>query len=325
MDPVSHALFGRLIAGFDRRVSLGPGSRAAFVLGALAPDLDILLVPRGWDVYLNAHQAWTHSLALSPVVGLLVASVVRLVSKSARLDRVWIAAWIGVVAGHLLFDLVSGSDMQLFWPALSTRFSPHLLAMSDWLAVGIVVLATVASYRRRWLAAWLTVAAMVLLLSVKAGSQSLARRAFDASVAGEPDEVASARPDAVSGLPFEWVFYDRQGRAVRGWRVNARTARTELLFSLNATGDEAAVAASRAVPAVATFLKLAHVPFPMRESRGGRTLVLWSDPHYCRTDGCDVAFGAEIGDDNVPLVQVIRIGTFEQTRPLSRESGQLPN
>ena len=248
MDPVSHALFGRLIAGFDRRVSLGPGSRAAFVLGALAPDLDILLVPRGWDVYLNAHQAWTHSLALSPVVGLLVAGVVRLVSKSAKLDRVWIAAWIGVVAGHLLFDLVSGSDMQLFWPVLSTRFSPHLLAMSDWLAVGIVVLATAASYRRRWLAAWLTVAAMVLLLSVKAGSQSLARRAFEASVAGEQDEVASARPDAVSGLPFEWVFYDRQGRAVRAWRVNARTARTELLFSLNATGDEAAVAASRAVP-----------------------------------------------------------------------------
>ena len=173
MDPVSHALFGRLLAGFDRRVSLGPGSRGAFVLGALRFDLDILLVLRGWDVYLNAHQAWTHSLALSPVVGLLVARVVRLVSKSAKFDRVWIAAWIGVVVGDLLFDLVSGSDMQLLWPVVSTRFSPHLLAMSDWLAVGIVVLATAASYRRRWIAAWLTVAAMVLLLSVKAGSQSL--------------------------------------------------------------------------------------------------------------------------------------------------------
>ncbi len=325
MDPVSHALFGRLIAGLDRRVSLGPGSRAAFVLGALAPDLDIFLVPRGWDIYLNVHQAWTHSFALSPVVGFLVASVVRLVSRSARLERVWIAAWIGVVVGHLLFDLVSGSDMQLLWPVLSTRFSPHLLAMSDWLAVGIVVLATAASYRRRWLAAWLTVAAMALLLSVKAGSQSMARRAFVASVAGEQDEVASARPDAVNGFPFEWMFYDRQGRVVRAWRVNARTARTELLFSLNATEDEAAVAASRAVPAVATFLNLAHLPFPTREIRGGRTLILWSDPHYCGTDGCNLAFGTELGDDNMPLVQVIRIGAFEQTKPLSRESGQLPN
>ena len=65
------------------------------------------------------------------------------------------------------------------------------------------------------------------------------------------------------------------------------------------------MAASQAVPAVATFLKLAHVPFPMRKIRRGRMLVLWSDPHYCRTDGCDVAFGAEIGDDTMPLVQVI--------------------
>jgi hypothetical protein len=37
MDPVSHALFGRLIAGFDKQESLGVGSHAAFVLGALAP------------------------------------------------------------------------------------------------------------------------------------------------------------------------------------------------------------------------------------------------------------------------------------------------
>src|SRR5215467_2491508 len=128
MDPVSHALFGRLIAGFDGREALGRSSRTAFVLGALAPDLDILLISRGWDVYLHAHQAWIHSIALSPALALVVAGVVRLFARTARLGRLWIAAWIGVLVGHVMFDLVSGSDMQLFWPLSQARFGPHWLA-----------------------------------------------------------------------------------------------------------------------------------------------------------------------------------------------------
>jgi len=325
MDPVSHALFGRLLGGFDDREALGSGSRTAFVLGALAPDLDILLVARGWDVYLHVHQAWIHSIALSPVLALIVAGVVRLCSRSARLGRLWVAAWIGIVVGHVIFDLISGSDMQLLWPAFQARFGPHWLAMSDWLAVAVIVVATLMSVRRRRLAAQFAVGAMIVIVAVKAGSQSAARRLFLDRTSGTAGAVLASRPDAVSGQPFTWVFYDRQGEAIRAWSVNARTRVVELKFSLQAAKDDAAVEASRTVPAVNTFLGLAHLPFPEIETRAGRVRVFWSEPHYCEASGCGLVFGAELDEHGVPTGQLIRIGSFEQTRPLARESGQAPD
>src|SRR6476660_986311 len=316
MDPVSHALGGRLLAGFDRRKSLGPGSRAAFVLGALAPDLDILLVPRGWDVYLDAHQAWTHAILVSPILALAVAGVVALFARAAHVRRLWIAALVGVLVGHIGFDLVSGSDMLLFWPLVSARFGPHWLAMADWLAVGIVLGATAISVRWRWTASWCAVGLMAVLVAVKAESQAIAQRAFLATVEGDHGEMTGTRPDAMSGHVFDWLFYDRRGSSVRAWQVNARTGRVDQLFSIDGTADDAVVAASRAVPVVSTFIKLAQLPFPHLEVDGSRRLILWSDPRYCAADGCHLSFGAAFSPTGVPLLQVIRIGTFEQTRGL---------
>jgi membrane-bound metal-dependent hydrolase YbcI (DUF457 family) len=324
MDPVSHALFGRLMAGFDRRTALGPGSRAAFVLGAMAPDLDILLVPRGWDVYLHAHQAWTHAPVLSPAVALLVAGVVRVCSRGSALVRVWLAAWIGVVVGHLMFDLASGSDMQLLWPFSTARFGPHLLSMSDAIAVAILVIATVISVRQRRLAAWLTVGALAVLLAVKAASQSAARDVFRARVANAPDEMAVRHPDAVNGRLFLWTFYDRSGPDVRAWRVDARTRAATLLFSDADSADAGAIAASRRLPVVATFLRLAHLPFPQRVTRDSRTFILWSDPRFCDARRCYLSFGAELDAHDLPRDQVIWIGDYEQVRALPVATGHPP-
>ncbi len=281
MDPVTHALFGRLMAGFDRRAALGPGSRAAFVLGAMAPDLDILLVPRGWDVYLHAHQAWTHAPVFSPALALLVAGVVRVCSRASALARLWLAAWIGIVVGHLMFDLVSGSDMQLLWPFSTARFGPHLLSMSDAIAVAILIVATVVSIRRRRLAAWLTVGGLSALLTVKAISQSTARDVFRARVAADAAETTAAHPDAINGRLFAWRFYDRAGVHVRAWRVDALSRQATLLFEVTDGADPAAIRTSRALPVVATFLGLAHLPFSQIETRAGHTFILWSDPRYC--------------------------------------------
>ena len=62
MDPVSHVIFGRTLIALDRRGRFGAGAIAAAVLGALAPDIDVLAVWRGWDVYLRVHEIGTHSI-----------------------------------------------------------------------------------------------------------------------------------------------------------------------------------------------------------------------------------------------------------------------
>jgi hypothetical protein len=85
MDPVSHSLLGNAFASLAPRQSIVPGRRAAFILGSIAPDVDILIAPFGWDRYLRSHEIGTHTLALSPLLVLAVGAIIgRLVPRPQR-------------------------------------------------------------------------------------------------------------------------------------------------------------------------------------------------------------------------------------------------
>ena len=85
MDPVSHVAFGRTLMALDSRRTLGPGAIAACVLGSLAPDLDAVFMPIGWDIYLRHHQGGTHSLIGSIACAALTAAVVRPLRNAAAI------------------------------------------------------------------------------------------------------------------------------------------------------------------------------------------------------------------------------------------------
>jgi membrane-bound metal-dependent hydrolase YbcI (DUF457 family) len=87
MDPVSHVVFAWCLnlgrSGRPTRptspTSLQSGVALASALGALAPDIDVLLIPAGWDRYLVAHEMATHSVAGAMVCGVAAAGVAALV------------------------------------------------------------------------------------------------------------------------------------------------------------------------------------------------------------------------------------------------------
>jgi hypothetical protein len=284
------------------------------VLGALAPDIDIVMAVQGWDRYLYWHEIGTHSLAASPVLALVVAGVVRATVKHSRFARLWWAAWAGVVIGHLVFDLVSGSDMRLFEPRVHVRLSPHWLAMADLSAVAILIGGTVWSRWRKRLAAVWTIAALVALVTVKAVSQQMAVGAFARGRAVEAGRAAV--PDAINGSLFGWLFFERDDLRARAWRVDALTGDVTPAFEWPIPVDVAAIGGSMDLPVVQTFFALARVPFPRVDARDGRRWILWSDLRQCNATRCDLSFGAEIDAQGRPIRQVIRIGTFEQTRSL---------
>ncbi len=219
--------------------------------------------------------------------------------------------------GHLALDVVSGSDMRVFTPFSAVRVGPHWLAMGDWLAVAVLVVATAISIRRPHVAAWTAALGLAGVLVLKADSQAAARRAFDAAVANESGETPAMHPDAVGGRPFIWRFYDRLGSQVRIWRVDALTGSVTLTDTFEATHDRTAIARSLDVPVVAVYVGIAHLPFPRLETSNGRTVILWSDPRDCVVaHACQLSFGAVLNSADEPVQQVIRVGPFEQTRPL---------
>src|SRR5687767_15521949 len=109
MDPISHAVIGRAAAasiGWTSGIHGshgGQGSRgahgmrgvaAASILGALSPDIDCVLMPVRWDVYLRVHVVGPHSMPGAILTGIGAAVLVRLVLRRSSLRQLIVPAVI---------------------------------------------------------------------------------------------------------------------------------------------------------------------------------------------------------------------------------------
>ena len=108
-------IVGKALTKFG--VKIGRFSWAALLLGALAPDTDLLL---DWTVdYLYIHRTFTHSFAGVFFAGLIALFVLGSVRKFMHLRHVELASALfslGILT-HILLDLnVGSSGLQVFWP-----------------------------------------------------------------------------------------------------------------------------------------------------------------------------------------------------------------
>ncbi len=318
MDPFSHALLGRALNSLDTRRRLGRGAAAACVLGSLAPDIDIGLVARGWDIYLQYHGTVTHTIAASPLLAAGTAAVVRLCVRGSVYTRLFVAALIGVIVGHVLFDLVSGSDISLFAPLSFRVFDVHLLAMADLTAVAVIVAGTLLSVWRRTAGGVAVVVGLAALLVVKLVSLQVASRVYERAAA--PVAVV-ARREAINGSLMRWQYYDRRGDLLRAWIVDAWRRQASLAFTRPATADFN-MDSTRNLPAVRRFLGFAAIPFARVDRLNGERCVLWSDLSYCDAERCVMSFGAIVDERGAPLCEIVQLGGYLRTRPLADNAAE---
>src|SRR5688572_81327 len=137
MDPVSHVVFGSSLNRARMRAPALRGTSLAIGLGSLAPDIDLVLVPTGWDRYLVAHQAGTHSLLGAVVCGVLAAGVAHLLRRGSAFRPLIVPAVVGALS-HVLADLLSGATIRIAWPMLDTRVSNlGVFTMGDPLTIAV--------------------------------------------------------------------------------------------------------------------------------------------------------------------------------------------
>lgn len=348
MDPVSHGIIGRAVVAASGRRFQGRGAGAAAVLGALSPDIDFVLMPFGWDIYLRAHVAGTHSIAGAIVTGLGSAALIRLCVRNSALSQLGRAAVIGALT-HLVCDIVSGARLQPAWPISTRTVTLPLVAMADPWTIAIVLAGAGAMWIQRQQlerGARLAIAALTLFLMVKtvllAATLSTIDRGTDGSngnagnAAAGRDRVIEARWASFT----EWFVFDRRGSQLRQRLISLLPTaeamaqgqgepgpgtvhghQPTLILSIDVPDEDELTRSSKSLQSVRNFLAVHHLVFPVeRTEADGRRSVLWSDIRFCwRPDhdpslSCALWFGGVFDAGGRPLMQTVQVGSWIRRR-----------
>ena len=327
MDPLTHVVVGRaVIAALPDERRLGPGAAAAAVLGALAPDVDVLFAFSGWDRYLRVHEIGTHSIAGAAITACAAAAVVHLWARIGHrpgtnpgTDRgqtpmPLVAAAFGGAMSHLALDVMSGARIRLGWPIVDVKVSLPLVAMADPWIIGICVLGLLS----RWPGGLSMRTAARAVLGLAIGflclKGALLGRALSAA------DLEPIRPRAIEArwsALTDWYVFDRTPDAVRRWTITSRGGPATLSLSQPLEPESALVQASHSLGTVSNFLAVHEFGFADQSpAPGERTQVLWSDLRYCKAGAvCGLWFGGEFGADGRALTQLVKVGDWIQTRP----------
>ncbi|MEP6592314.1 MAG: metal-dependent hydrolase [Acidobacteriota bacterium] len=334
MDPVSHAAFGRTLIALDDRRILGPGAITACVIGSLAPDIDAVRMPMGWDVYLRQHQQGTHSLAGAAACAALTAAALQPFCRGSRYLPLLLAACAGAW-GHLLLDVLSGADIRFFWPMGRTVALP-LFAMADpWLGgllvLGVLALLVGRAHAAR--AAGLVLTAVTILAAGKLALYERVRTTDGSSDAG----VLARRAENVWGSLTRWTVFEATRESATSRRVDAVTRLSVPGLAVRRGLDDRLVLRSRQIPAVRNFEAAHDITFAIVLDAGAdRPQVLWSDLRYCGPPpqlprsapwspadlgtasplSCALWFGGEFDREGAATASIVRVGQLVQRRSL---------
>jgi membrane-bound metal-dependent hydrolase YbcI (DUF457 family) len=328
MDPISHVIFGgAIIAAVETpdRARFGRGAAAAGVLGALAPDIDCVLMPIGWDIYLRFHEVATHSVAGAVVLGSAAAVLVRSVVKGAHLRALIVVASLGAIS-HIVFDVLSGARIAVGWPVTNARIAWPLVAMAEpWvlLLLGAGGAMLLAAGRRVPQLARCLLLALTVFFGIKGTLYADVQRLV------EPNRGVGSRAQTIEarwGSWTEWLVSEKDPNAVRTWLVDGWNGTRELVLSQPLSPEAGLVLASRSLDTVRNFLRVHDLTFAIeRVEDDGHRAVLWSDVRYCSRPqsahggvDCGLWFGGTFGPDGRPLNQVVHVGGWIQTRPVAQ-------
>jgi membrane-bound metal-dependent hydrolase YbcI (DUF457 family) len=335
MDLFSHVALGRTVVAVAADKRHGRALVVAGTLGALAPDIDAVLMPFGWDLYLRVHEIGTHSLIGTVACALLTASVVRLFARTHAWSEMIGASWLGAVS-HVTLDLLSSARLRVLWPVFDRQISVPLVAMADpWLAAILILGAGLLVFARRnqRRVAGLVIAVSMAFLLLKWVMAARAIDAYRAATSG--DNVASSRvTEARWASLSEWHVFDRAAGQLRFWRATGSWRNAQLVMSWPIGPESPLVAASRELPTVRNFLRVHDLAFGTTVVRpDGREWVLWSDVRYCWNPtgedapklepiigegsarlACALWFGGEFDRSGHVLQQLVKIGRFTQRR-----------
>lgn len=159
MDTITHSLAGALVAhalGSKRDknlISVKKRMLCGVIAGAF-PDIDYitaLIDPLLFITYW--HRGITHSLIMLPIWALLLGMLFALFTKQIKQWRIYVVISAVVLFSHIVLDIITSWDVQIFSPLSDARISLRYVFVIDPIVTGIILVALVSAFylRTRWI------------------------------------------------------------------------------------------------------------------------------------------------------------------------------
>ncbi|MEN6566625.1 MAG: metal-dependent hydrolase [Veillonellales bacterium] len=140
MDTLSHTLIGIAVAGLSGQpATVNDPVYIATLLGAQAPDFDIIALLRGNLAYLKQHRAFSHSFPGLALWSALITIAIHLFMPQSSLLTVFSWAYIGGIS-HIGIDYFNTHGAAILWPFRADRKSVQLLNVFDPILLSLMLL-----------------------------------------------------------------------------------------------------------------------------------------------------------------------------------------
>jgi len=131
MDPLTHALVGLGVAALSGdELSLASPLQLGAVLGALAPDIDIVFQLYGDVPYLTHHRGSSHSIIAVVGTSAIIAVGLWLIMGGSPLGEIFVWTLLGALS-HILLDLLNSYGAKILWPFSRKRYTLNLMVLAD--------------------------------------------------------------------------------------------------------------------------------------------------------------------------------------------------
>lgn len=138
MDALSHAILGVAVAGLSGHAfSVHDPIYLAAVIGAQAPDFDIVAILRGNFAFLRQHRAFSHSVPGILMWSSLITAGFFLAAPAAPLLEVFAWSFLGGLS-HIILDFFNAHGAAVLWPYSRERKSFSLLNVFDPILLAIM-------------------------------------------------------------------------------------------------------------------------------------------------------------------------------------------
>jgi inner membrane protein len=131
MDSLSHALIGMAVAGLSGQpLSLHDPIYIATILGAQAPDFDIIAQIKGKFSYLRQHRSFSHSIPGLVMWSIMISISLYIFMPQISVFTLFCWAFAGSLS-HITIDYFNTHGAAILWPFRKERKSLQLLNVFD--------------------------------------------------------------------------------------------------------------------------------------------------------------------------------------------------